>query len=392
MTCVLFVGPRLATGGTERHLLQILPELGAAGFGAHLHVLERGGELEAELLDRGIDIDGPPAGLPKARRAFAMITSLVRRIRRLQPDIVHCFLPEPTMLGLVAALLAGHRNVIISRRSLAIYRQANSWLGRLELFLNGFAKAYLGNSQAVVAELIAECGQADKVGLIYNGVAAPDIARAEARAKLRKASGFGAQDFVIVKVANLIAYKGHRDLLEALSGIEDDLPENWGVVFIGDASGYGEELRHHAAALGLEGRCRFLGVRRDAVELMAGADLFVLASHQEGFSNALVEAMGLGLPIVATAVGGNCDAVRDGQSGLLVPVADAAALGEAIRLLATDDQRALAFGAAARERAGSLFSEDEMMARYMNLYRRHGAIGQLTLNSILLGGRTEPLL
>ena len=295
------------------------------------------------------------------------------------------------MLGVAAAFLAGHRNVIISRRSLAVYRQANAWLGRLELFLNGFAKAYLGNSRAVVAELVAECGRADKVGLIYNGVALPNTSPAMARAKLRQAAGLGAEDFVIVKVANLIPYKGHLDLLEALSDIEDDLPENWRIVFVGEASGYGEELRKHAAALGLERRCRFFGVRQDAVELMAGADLFVLASHQEGFSNALVEAMALGLPIVATAVGGNCDAIQDRQSGLLVPATDAAALGQAIRLLATDRERALSFGVAARERAAALFSKDEMINRYMNLYREHGAIGQLTLNSILLGGRTESL-
>lgn len=389
MTRILFVGPKMAIGGTERHLQQLLPELARFGFSVHLQVLERGGELEADLLQSGIEVDGPPPGLNRARRALSMIIGLVQRIKKLKPDVIHCFLPEPTMLGIVAAQLAGHRDLIVSRRSLAAYRRSNPWLGRLELLLNRFAKAYLGNSQAVVAEIVEENGQVDRVGLIYNGIALPASPTQGARCSLRREVGLAADAFVILTVANLIPYKGHGDLLSALYGARDALPSNWQAIFIGNDQGYGRELKDLGRSLGLYERCHFLGGRINAIDLMAGADVFVLPSHQEGFSNALIEAMALGLPVVATAVGGSLDAIEDARSGLLVPPHAPSSLGEAILFIAQHEAEKAQIGETARERVHRDFSLDTMVTRYGRLYRNIGEIGRRPL-SLILDGQVEP--
>ena len=115
-------------------------------------------------------------------------------------------------------------------------------------------------------------------------------------------------------------------------------------------------------------------------QYLAAADLFVLPSHLEGMSNAILEAMASGLPVVAQAVGGNPELVENGRCGLLCNVGDADAMSEAIaRLAAHDDQRA-AMGRAARARAEQIFSLDAMLARYADFYRHAIPNVGITLN------------
>ena len=134
----------------------------------------------------------------------------------------------------------------------------------------------------------------------------------------------------MVVVANLIAYKGHSDLLEALAKANSRLPSGWRLFVAGRDDGAGATLKSWAEALGIGDNTIWAGERSDPDNVYAAADLFVLPSHEEGFSNSLIEAMGYGLPVIATAVGGNLDAVQSGDSGVLVPVRTPEALGEAI--------------------------------------------------------------
>ena len=113
----------------------------------------------------------------------------------------------------------------------------------------------------------------------------------------------------------------------------------------------------------------WLGERSDTQDLLAAADLGVLVSHQEGFSNSLIEMMAQALPVIATRVGGNIDAVVDGESGRLVPVKDNAALGQAILGLYADAVTRRRMGKAARWRVEQLFSLQLCVNRYLNLYR-----------------------
>jgi len=376
-------------GGAERHLVQLLPLLKARGFAVELFVLEQGGELEVELTKAEVAISGLPRRSGRMMHLIAAAAALYRRVRETQPDVLHFFLPEPYLVGAMVAIAAGHRTSIMSRRSLAHYHRYHPWLGRMERMLHRRMAALLGNSRAVVDELAAEVGDHRRIGLIHNGVTVTQP-RDEVRAVQRAVLSIPADAFVMVIVANLFHYKGHVDLLNALGTIASQLPPPWRLVVIGRDEGEGPKLLSQADRLGIADRILWLGERRDVQDILPAADVGLLVSHQEGFSNALIEAAGQGLPMIATAVGGNLDAIADGHSGLLVPPQDPAALAGAILNLATHPQRRREFGHAARERTLGLFSQDACVARYERLYRGIGAPAERSVQAIIDGSELAP--
>jgi glycosyltransferase involved in cell wall biosynthesis len=382
---VLVVIRKMIMGGAERHLAQLLPDIKERGLSVELFVLERGGELEAPLAAAGVLISGPVRRSGRAMHLLVGAAALYRRIRALRPDILHFFLPEPYLIGSMVAALARHRICIMSRRSLAHYQRNHPWLGRMERVLHRRMTALLGNSQAVVDELVAESGHRDNVGLIHNGVSGAQPADDDAREIQRAALDIPPGAFVMVIVANLFHYKGHSDLLNALGSVAKRLPQPWRLLVIGRDEGEGLKLRSQAAALGIADQILWLGERRDVDAILPAADMGLLVSHQEGFSNALIEAMGQGMPMIATAVGGNLDAVADGQSGRLVPPRNAGALADAILELANDPLQRQAMGRAARERVLSLFTQGACVTRYERLYRGIGRAPGLAIQAIIDG-------
>lgn len=172
--------------------------------------------------------------------------------------------------------------------------------------------------------------------------------RAEARAEL----GAGDGDVVVATVANLRSQKGYADLLVAARMVLDrSLPVRFVAVGRGPLA---DELRQRCDALGLGDRFRFLGSRDDAVHVLAGCDLFVLASHHEGGPLAVLEALATGLPVVATRVGVVPDVVTDGVEGRLVPTHRPDLLAAAIGELVVDGGRRTTMAAAALARSEEL--------------------------------------
>ncbi len=381
---VTVVTSRLDVGGTERHLTRVLPALQRRGIDIALYVMERGGSLESELAAQGVRIAGPVRASflhwPKATLHLAHF------LRRERPDLVHYFLPRPYVYGSLAAELAGHPRRIMSRRSLTHYQAAYPLLGKLERVLHRRTLGMIGNSQAVVDQLVVETGDARRVALIHNGIALPEPIGAAERQQIRHALQIPNETLVVASVANLVAYKGHRDLLEALARAGDELPRPWRLLAVGRDDGIGVELKQQAQDLDISGNVSWLGERSDVGRLLAASDLFVLASHQEGFSNALLEAMAASLPAIATAVGGNIDAVGDGDTGLLVPAKDAKALAAAIVRLAGDPMLRRRFGDAARLRVERRFSLDACVERYDRLYRALVERAPAPVGEILIEG------
>lgn len=364
---VTVVTSRLDLGGAERHLTRVLPTLQRRGVDIVLYVMERGGSLESELARQGVRIEGPArADFLHWPKATLQLASFLRRER---PDIVHFFLPRPYVYGSLAAELAGQRRRIMSRRSLTHYQAAYPLLGNLERMLHRRTLGMIGNSQAVVDQLISETGNPSKVALIHSGIELPESIAAAERQGIRKALQISSDTLVIAIVANLIAYKGYRDLLEALALAQGKLPQPWRLLAIGRDDGIGAELKLQARDLDISDNISWLGERSDVSRLLAASDLFVLASHQEGFSNALLEAMAANLPAIATAVGGNIDALRDDDSGLLVRAKDPKGLAAAILRLANDPVLRRRLGDTARSRVAQRFSLDACVERYDRLYR-----------------------
>ncbi len=364
---IAIVTSRLDVGGTERHVARILPALQRRGLDVALYVMERGGPLEAEIAAQGVRVEGPSGrGVLHWLKATLALALWLRRER---PTIVHFFLPRPYVFGSLAAELAGHRLRLMSRRSLTDYRDKYPLLGRIERFLHRRTFGILGNSQAVIDQLTSEVDDPLKLGLIYNGIEMPSPVFTNTRRQTRAMLQIPDDALVISVIANLIAYKGHRDLIAALALLRTQWPATWRLLMIGRDDGIGADLRAQTQALGLADHVLWLGERSDVDALLAASDIFVLPSHQEGFSNALLEAMASRLPVVATAVGGNIDAVVDRETGFLVPVRDARALAAAILSLAGDPGLRRSFGEAGRRRAEQCFALAACIDRYEMLYR-----------------------
>jgi glycosyltransferase involved in cell wall biosynthesis len=207
---------------------------------------------------------------------------------------------------------------------------------------------------------------ATRIGVVHNGIGLAAPVAEEARIRLRAELGIREGQRVVTVVGSLYDVKGHRYLLDAIPRILEDCPA---AVFLiagrGDREG---ALREQARRLGIDGQVRFLGLRGDVPALLAIADLFVLPSLSEGLSIAILEAMAAGRPVVTTRVGGNPELVVDGETGLLVPAADAHGLASAVARLLTDPAEARRLGDEGRRHVGRRFSIDAMVGEYEAIY------------------------
>ncbi len=382
---VIVVTSRLDIGGTERHITRILPALRARGIDISLYVLERGGRLESDLIADNVAVDGPRGAWPGVLKLAIAIIDLARFLRQTRPDVVHYYLPRPYIAGSIAAELAGHRCRIMSRRSLATYRERHPVLGRVEKWLHRRTSVLLGNSNAVVTQLADEVGIRSKIGLIHNGIDLPEPVADSERQSARLALGLADNACVIAIIANLLPYKGHADLLDALASIKNEIPRPWVLLVVGRDGGIGSALVTRADDLQVAANIRWLGERRDVGLVLQAADMVVMASHEEGFSNALLEAMSYGVATITTTVGGNTDAVVNNETGLLVAPQAPDAMGSAILRLAKSQELRQRLGRAARDRVAQRYSLEMCVARYERLYRNLSDLSSRPVEDVLDG-------
>ena len=208
-----------------------------------------------------------------------------------------------------------------------------------------------------------------KLILIYNGVDPfPFESTISTRAEMRRELEINFHERVIIVVANLIPYKGHADLLEAASMVLKQIPETI-FLLVGEDRGIQKNLERQAIALRILDRVRLMGRRQDVPQILAASDLSVLPSHEEGFSNVILESMAAGLPVVATCVGGNPEAVVDGVTGWLVPPRNPKALAAKMIDLLNNPAKARIWGERGRRRVKEHFATERMVAKHLKLYQ-----------------------
>ena len=369
---LLVLTESLGYGGTESHLLRTLPAIVDSGWKVAVFCLsERGGRAQ-ELEDVGIEVFENRRSRPRKGSgshftggiayAYRQVFGLMLRWR---PHIAHFYLPGPYLIGAPAAIAARVPIKIMSRRSLSHYQKNWPTAAQMERWLHNRVELLIGNSRAVVAELLSEGIPESKVRLIYNGIELPDLpTRDEARREL----GLAPDAFVGVVVANLIKYKGHQDLIKGLAQVARQLPSSWRVLLAGRDEGLRPKLQSLAGELGIASNIQFLGERPNILSLLAAADFSALSSHEEGFSNVILESMAAALPLVVTQVGGNPEAVLDEQTGLVVPPKDPDALGRAIARLAGDPALRTRLGRAGKARVEQEFSLARCVQLHSELY------------------------
>jgi glycosyltransferase involved in cell wall biosynthesis len=368
----------LGVGGTERHLSLVLPELAARGWPIEVALLAESGSMAEPLRSAGIRLHAVPerilVNLPKIRAVSALgsqIGGVIALLRRLRPDILHCFLPHPCIVGAAAALGGPAGTLVMSKRSQMIRPAAFPGDKKLERWALRRAARVLAHSN-VVAEELAEAGvERSRIVLVHNGIdLAAWMAGAVERDRTRSREGWGADEVVILATANLIPYKGHETLLRAAGHLRRRGLAAWRLALVGGgADDYRARLGRLAEEEGIAGRVVFLGPRRDIPFLASAADIGALASAHEGFANALIEYMAAGLPAVATNVGGNRDAVIDGVTGALVPAGAPEPLAAALARLIGDPALRRAQGQAGQQRAAAEFSLAACVDGYERVYR-----------------------
>lgn len=353
------VVPGLDIGGTERHLLALTPKLVAAGFSLRVLTL-RDGALVEDFARAGVAVDTAPGSLPR------QVFYLWRWLRHWRPRLAHFYLPKAYLLGCLC--LPADIPAVMSRRSLNHYQARHRLARSAERWCHRRIALALANSQAIAAQLHAEGIAPAKTRVIYNGIDLREPPAATARLAARQALGLKAEETVFLKVANLFPYKGHADVVDAAGELRERLSSPWRVLFVGKDQGEWPGLEARLERMGLADRVTWCGVQPDISPYLAAADIGLLASHEEGLSTFILEAMAAGLPVIATRVGGNAEAVRDGRDGLLVEPRTPAALARAMQTLAQDAAQRSACGAAARARVAEKFGTADMLAGYVRAY------------------------
>jgi glycosyltransferase involved in cell wall biosynthesis len=264
--------------------------------------------------------------------------------------------------------------IVCSRLSLGNYRDEKPIFARLEDFTDRFFTLIHCKSQGIRDDVMRrEPVDPDDLRVIYNGINTDAFCRPFNKDPLREELGLSVEQPVVGMVANLKAYKGHIDLINAAPAVLHEHPETR-FLFVGRDDGIQGELLQKAEDLGILDHIIFAGERHDVPRVLQLMTILVSASHEEGFSNTILEAMASGLPVIATRVGGNLEQVADGLSGYLVNPSAPGELAESINILLSDRLLAEKMGRHGSTRAARNFSHTAISEQMQEFYREAIAI------------------
>ena len=339
-------------GGQE---IRILDE--SAGLRARGHDVQIAAPANAPIFAAAQRRNIPVHAVALDQRNLSSFRALASIVREWTPDVIVTHSSSDSWLAAVATRLPSSHAAVVRTRHLSTPVSA----GMLNRWLYGRVPArVVTTGEAIREHLIATLGLSpDAVVSVPTGA---DIFRfhpgdrAAARARLELADGGP----IVGIVATLRSWKGHRFLVSAMN---DPRLATARLVIVGDGP-QDLALRKQAAASGVGGRIVFAGQQEDVVPWLQAFDVFVLPSTgNEGVPQALMQAMATGLPVVTTAVGAIPELVQDGETGLVVPTENAAALADAISRLLADSKLAIRLGAAGSTRISQSFTSASMLDR-----------------------------
>jgi glycosyltransferase involved in cell wall biosynthesis len=328
------------------------PTVVTSGSGVYTERLRAAGVQTITLSNLGVPIH-PLRDL----RALGELRALLKTLR---PDLVSTHSSKAGVLGRVAASSLGVPVIFtahgwaftpgVPSREAAIYR----WIERLAApFASRIITVSEFDRQLALARGVAS---KEKVVTIHNGV--PDVG-AELRADPARSP------VRLVMIARFEPQKDHATLLHALAGLAQD---PWSLDLVGDGPLLGE-IEGLARRLGLAARVRFWGQRMDVAARLAEAQVALLITNWEGFPRSILEAMRAGLPVVASAVGGIAESVRDGETGFTIPPGDVDDLRGRLKQLLTDPDLRTRMGHSGRRRYERSFTLDHTVERTLAIYR-----------------------
>lgn len=355
-TRVLILIKGLGIGGAERLVSASMRVRDRESFEYHVaYVLPWKNQLvsDIEAVGVGVTCIGSTRGLD-------LLTPI--RLRRFLSDwpahLIHAHLPST---GILARIATGLPVVYTEHNIAGSYREPSRTLNRLTYGRN---RAITAVSTAVAESLDGYPGPIPKV--IPNGVSTQSPADTN---DVRPELGIASEVPLFVHVGNIRPHKGHMNLIEATAKLRES-DTDFLVVSIGGEKHPGdlERVRSEAEEAGVSDRIRFLGRRPDAARYLAAADVVVNPSDFEGMPVALLEALALARPVVATDVGGVSSVIHHEETGLLVPAGDPASLASAMRR-AISDERAAEWADNGARLISQEHSVEQMTRRFESIYR-----------------------
>ncbi len=311
----------------------------------------------------GIAVVPLPQG-PIARRVLA----LTREIRSFRADIVHSWTVHDNAYAAVCGRLAGVQRRLGSLRGTMHSEGLRALPGLYTHLCFRAVDGLVVNSEALARELLEDGIGDERIHIVPNVV---EPVRTPVIPADLSAFGCGPEHFVVGMVANLREVKNHELFLRAIAIAQRERPELRAVLVgqpVAREPEYEAGLRRRAGELGITDVVSFAGFRSDIPELLAAFQAVALSSHSEGMPNSLLEAMAAGLPVVATAVGGVADLVRDGENGFLSAPGDAEEMATSLVRLAADRNLARRLGEGGRHHVTSEHDGKMVAARLRGIY------------------------
>ena len=362
---LLVIDSLVQRGGTETQLFELISKVDGSRFRLHVCCLEE---------------NTPPLEVPRPHTAqvvpltklnsVAAIRQILRLrayIRRERIGVVQTYMFKASVIGVFAAWGASCRAIVTSRRNLEFARGHELMTG----LLNRLSNRILANSETAKSAAVAAEGLSPaKVDVLYNGVDLDRFSRTDA-AKSRALSqklGIPAGAPVVAIIANLRPVKDIPLFLEAARQVAVRVPEARFLI-IGDGP-LKAQLEAQAAALRIAERVRFAGSAQDVAEYLGFVSVGCLTSVAEGFSNAILEFMAAGIPVVATAVGGNSEAIVHDVTGCLAMQRDPSEIAGLIVGLLMDESRRSTMGQQAQIRCRERFDIRETVRNHEEYWTR----------------------
>lgn len=365
---VCYLIDQLRTGGTETQLLSLIKHVDRSRVSPFLCLLD-GGDRASQALEPedcpvircGVRSLLRPRSLLKARR-------LASQLRAWKIDVLQVHFPDSTYFGVLSAWLAGTRRVVRTRRDLFYWVTPahRRWGRRLDGFCNRFlVDAMVVNSEAVRAKAVEdERPTARNITVIPNGLDLAGYVRLRYESKPTERTRDRR-----VRVGMIAMLRPEKRIDLFIQAAQQLVAQRPNVCF--EIAGDGPErrrLENHIDQSRLGDFVLLRGKVDDVPAFLARLDVAVLCSDTEGCSNALIEYMAAGLPVVATAVGGNKELIDHGRTGLLTPPGDATALADAISELVASPRKVHQLGLAAQRYAHEHFEITTVAKRYAEFY------------------------
>jgi glycosyltransferase involved in cell wall biosynthesis len=351
-------------GGAEKNLCDIVLNIDKHKFMPYVLAF-KGGELTEELETRGINVQVNGVSKLISYNALKKGKDLYYFLKKVKIQVIVTYHHDADIWAGIIARLAGVLVVISSRRDMG-YQLAKKHIWFYRIFSHLFS-SFITVSEAVGLEISRRewIGQG-RIKVIHNGLRTDLYSKKHDLQEVCKKYGISSTKTVIGIVASFRPVKGQMYLVEAINKIVKSYNDIQ-VVCVGDnETEYFSSVKSRIDELELQKYFLFTGVQQNIPEILSIFDIFVMPSVNEGFSNAIIEAMAAGKPVIAPDSGGNPEAVEHGKSGFLFKPCDSGSLAEALKKLINNKDLCQLMGREGRTRTGQLFTLDKMIGKTEN--------------------------